>query len=168
MKTQKNIIILFLSILALGAATGCENKSSLANEAIESREDCTMLNPNIGKSATFSTRDHNVGGTATILSDCEIEITDFTFDGGGSDVRVYGALDESSFRGGINLSPEDLKDFGATGEPNFRDTFSVFLEEGTFFLNDPNNANPTADNQINALSIWCVPFRRNFGSLTFN
>ena len=36
---------------------------------------------------------HDVGGTARSIDDCTIEITDFTYDGTGIDVRLYGDLD---------------------------------------------------------------------------
>lgn len=170
MKSPKNTLVLSALTTILAFSTmGCEPDTSLSNEAPASRDDCSMLNPNIGATGMFSDLQHDVGGQATIVSDCEVMIENFTFDGGGLDVRIYADADEGSINSSsLNLSPEDLKDFGATGGPNFRDTFSVFIPEGTFFAGDPSNTSPTPENTIDALSVWCVPAEQNFGSMTFN
>jgi hypothetical protein len=45
--------------------------------------------------AVFNTKFHGVKGTATIVDDCTIEITDFQYDGQGIVVDFYGGLPEA-------------------------------------------------------------------------
>jgi len=150
---KKTLLILNLSLSLI--FTACGGDTEVANETPEVQVGCSTDHPSVGKTGLFSNLQHNVGGTATVISDCEIEITNFSFDGGGVDVRVYGATDENSFLAGYSLS-DNLRDNGGNGDPEFLETFSVFIPEEVDMKD------------IGALSIWCVPFEASFGSLELN
>lgn len=110
---------------------------------------CGDDHPLVGESRNFIRRAHGVSGKATILSNCEIKIEEFSFDGGGAgNVVIWGSLN-SNFDIGYALS-ENL-----FGDEFSNEDFSVFLPED-MSLND-----------INSLSVWCIPFRANFGSVQF-
>ena len=146
MKRIKTKILIWM-LLSLSISACGPERSEVANETPSVRG-CAADSPQIGKSAFFSSLQHGVSGRATIVSNCEIEVDQFNYDGGGIDVRVYGAID-GNFIDGISLS-NDL-----TGPSHNNETFNIFLPADTDF------------DTINSLSIWCVDFRVNFGSLQF-
>jgi|GEM_PF-5878003 len=150
---KRTFLILNLSLSLI--FTSCGGDTEVANETPEVQVGCTADHPSVGKSGEFSNLQHNVGGTLTVVSDCEVEITNFSFDGGGVNVRVYGATDENNFLAGYSLS-DNLRENGGNGDPEFQETFSVFLPEGVTF------------DDVNAFSIWCVPFEASFGTVTLN
>lgn len=109
---------------------------------------CSMDSSKIGQTASLSTLFHDVSGTVTIIDDCSIEITGFTFDGGGIDVQIYAGID-GQFQpssGGFSLS-EDL--VGIAYENN---TLRLTLPEGKS-LDD-----------FNSISVWCVAVGVSFGT----
>ncbi|MEM6995856.1 MAG: DM13 domain-containing protein [Myxococcota bacterium] len=107
---------------------------------------CGVTHPMVGATAQLQANSHNVGGTATIVDDCTIEITDFTFDGGGIDVRVYGGRD-GDYDAGFAIGEDLTRPTGYDGE-----TITVQLDE-SMSLDD-----------LNGVSIWCVPVGVDFGS----
>ena len=111
-------------------------------------EGCPSTHPRIGQTAEFTTRSHRVAGTATIVDDCTIRIDNFSFDGGGINIRVW-AGNGDFIATGFSLS-ENL--FGQVFE---NDTLTVTLPEGTTF------------DDVDRLSIWCVPVRISFGDGIF-
>ncbi|MEM7136324.1 MAG: DM13 domain-containing protein [Myxococcota bacterium] len=112
--------------------------------------ECPSTHPSIGQTATLIRFAHDVGGTATIIDDCTVQIDDFTFDGLGIDVRFYGGLD-GDYDNGFSMS-EDLRRVGGyAGETVFAQ-----LPEGRT-LND-----------LNGISVWCVPVAQTFGDGLFN
>lgn len=110
---------------------------------------CGVTHPLVGTTAELRGFQHAVGGTARVLDDCTIEISDFTFDGGGIDVRVYGARD-SDYDNGFSIGPDLTRPQGWTGE-----TLTVQLTEDQS-LDD-----------LDGISIWCVPVGVDFGSGLF-
>jgi len=59
-------------------------------------EDCTAEHPYVGRSLEFSDLSfHGVSGTVTVLNDCEMEVTNFNYDGGGPSVYFYAAVDRA-------------------------------------------------------------------------
>jgi len=111
---------------------------------------CTSNHSRVGHTGEFITFSHDVSGIATIIDDCTIEITQFTYDGGGPQVYFYGGIDkvfndESAFEIG-DLLTNNVFD---------NDTLTITLPEGR-----------TLDD-LNSLSVWCVRFNANFGSLYF-
>jgi mono/diheme cytochrome c family protein len=112
--------------------------------------ECDATHPDIGKSAQLSKFAHNVGGTATIIDDCTVEITNFTYDGQGIDVRFYGGLG-GNYSAGFSMSTEDLRrSDGYSGET----VYAQLPEDRT--LDD-----------IDGLSVWCVPVGASFGDGLF-
>lgn len=117
---------------------------------------CGMTSAKIGQKAELINRSsHGVSGTATIIDDCTIEITNFNFDGTGVRVEFYGA--------------QDIGDFVS----NKQQTFSI---DRTDFLRRPGYVNETVTvrlqpgvslDDFNSISVWCVPIGIDFGSGTF-
>jgi len=91
---------------------------------------------------------YGISGVVTIVSDCQIEISDFFYNGLGPNISVYGAVD-GDFRSGVNMSvPLNGRTF--EGE-----TLNLFLPEGSSF------------DEINSFSIWCFEFDVDFSSASF-
>ena len=110
---------------------------------------CGSDHPLVGEERLFSTLAHGVSGKATILSNCEIRIENFNFDGGGAgNVAIWGAKD-SNFLLGYTVSDNLF------GQDFVNEDFNVFLPENMSF------------DDINSLSVWCIPFNANFGSVQF-
>jgi hypothetical protein len=101
----------------------------------------------VGQTATFQTHAHGVAGTAHILDANTIELRNFTFDGGGIDVRVI-LSSNSSF------SPYTIISSNLVGT-SFSDATVQFPISG-INLDD-----------VNYISIWCVPVGANFGDGMF-
>jgi mono/diheme cytochrome c family protein len=113
------------------------------------RRGCGVTHPLVGSTAILRELQHDVGGTARIIDDCTIEISDFTFDGGGIDVRVYGALG-GNYDNGFAIGPDLTRSQSYDGE-----TLTVQLSEDQS-LDD-----------LDGISIWCVPVGVDFGSGSF-
>ena len=112
--------------------------------------ECDATHTKIGQVAVFTTRYHNVGGTATIIDDCTIQIDNFTYDGQGVDVRFYSGLG-GNYAGGFSMSKEDLhRNSSYNGE-----TVYAQLPEGRSL------------DELDGISVWCVDFAINFGDGTF-
>lgn len=113
---------------------------------------CTISNPRVGQQAQFNEIFHDVAGTATIIDDCTIEITDFVFDGGGINVQFYlgqgGDFRES--RGGFSASG-NLVGISYSGN-----TLRITLPAGRS-LDD-----------FDSISVWCVPVGVSFGTGFFS
>jgi cytochrome c len=112
---------------------------------------CDADHPRVGQTAILSTRQHEVSGTATIVDNCTIEITDFNYDGRGIVVQVYTGVD-GVFRGeGVYPISPDLVG------PRYTDaTLELTLPAGV-----------TLDD-FNSISIWCVAVGISFGDGIFN
>ena len=133
-----------------------EAETDTANTG-ETRVDLSLTNPSsncgndhslVGSSLTFSTKYHQVSGTATVIDNCTIHFDNFNFDGQGINVRVYTGTD-GVFSSGQIISKDML------GTPFNNGTASLTLPEG-ISLDD-----------FNSLSIWCVPIGISFGDGTF-
>ena len=85
----------------------------------------------------------------TMIDDCTLELHDFSYDGNGIDVRVYGAED-SSFRPAFTMGPNIV------GRTFTKETWRVSLPAGK-----------TLDD-LNWVGIWCVAVGANFGSGPFS
>jgi mono/diheme cytochrome c family protein len=108
--------------------------------------DCGSTHPRVGQTALMTANFHDVGGIAEIIDDCTIEIRDFTFDGQGVDVRLYGGLG-GDFDAGFGMG-EDLR----RAEPYEGETLTFTLPAGQ-----------TLDD-LDGVSVWCVPVGVDFGS----
>jgi mono/diheme cytochrome c family protein len=124
--------------------TGDEVDLSVA----DAQSDCGSSHSAVGQSLTFVGNAHAVAGTATIVDDCTIRLSDFSFDGGGIDVHVYGG------HGGDYATGPDLS-VNMVGTAFDGGEALVRLPEGV-----------TLDD-FDGLSIWCVPVGFSFGDGQF-
>ncbi len=111
---------------------------------------CTAEHENVGHSGFFNTLAHNVSGKATIVDDCTIEISDFSYDGGGPEVYFYGAIDhqydsDAAFAIGQKISGQ-------------------VYENSSFIIKLPSDKSL---GDLTGLSVWCVDFAANFGQMEF-
>jgi cytochrome c len=109
---------------------------------------CGTTHPMVGSSLTFQTHAHDVAGTATVVDDCTIRLTDFSFDGGGIDVRVIGGTG-GAYDDGVTLSINLV---------------ATVFDEGQALIRLPEGV--TLDD-FDGLSVWCVPVGLSFGDGLF-
>ncbi len=115
----------------------------------------TSSHPLVGTTAQFTEFSHDIAGTVTILDDRTIEVSNFVYDGQGLEVFFYlGRPDPdlprgSDFFNGIEVGPQ------LRGRPFNGETITLTLPD-----------NITLDD-INGISVWCVPFGIDFGSAIF-
>jgi hypothetical protein len=105
----------------------------------------------VGQTGELSTLAHSVSGTATIVDDCTIEITNFNYDGGGIIVEVYAGIDED-YQPPVGFAISD-------------NIFGTRFENQTFTVQLPTNK--TLDD-LNGISIWCSDVGVSFGDSLFN
>jgi len=111
----------------------------------------SSVNPLVGTSAEFSNFAHDVSGTLTIIDDRTLQVTNFSYDGGGPSVFFYTGVDgDYRTQSGGQIIGEML---------NGR----VFDNE-TITLTIPDNL--TLDD-FNGVSVWCDIFSANFGDAQF-
>lgn len=117
---------------------GSDNGSSGANST----------HPLVGTTAEFSNFSHGIGGTLTVIDDRTLEVTNFTYDGGGPSVFFYLGTDGEfgRNRGGILVGPR------LNGRTYNGDTIRFELPTGV-----------TLDD-FNGVSVWCELFGIDFGS----
>ncbi len=115
---------------------------------IEEPSSCGDDHAKVGFTGSFNTLAHNVSGTAEIIDNCTIRINNFTFDGDGLSVFFYGGIN-SDFENGFAIGNDLL------GQVFSNETVTIKL---------PNNYSL---DDLTDLSVWCVPVKVNFGSLTF-
>jgi hypothetical protein len=119
----------------------------LNNQGVTS---CGTAHAKIGYSGDFETFAHNVSGKATIIDDCTIEISQFSYDGGGPDVYMYGAKDHDyNSSSAFSLGPK------LNGRVHNNESFLIKLPNGK-----------TLDD-LTGLSVWCVDFAADFGHMEF-
>jgi cytochrome c len=111
---------------------------------------CGKTHPRIGWKADLgiNTGEGQVSGFVTMVDDCTLELTNFSYDGNGIDVRVYGSKN-NTFRPGFVIGPDLF------GHPFNKATLRVQLPVGKT-LSD-----------LDWVSIWCVAVGANFGSGPF-
>ncbi len=145
---MKNLIscTLFVLLGLLSCTTGVEQ----ANEAAEPRE-CESTHTMVGRTSNFFEGNiYGISGQVTIVSDCEIEISNFFYNGAGPNVSIYAGRNGNYGRGvGINLS-ETINGQRFTGE-----TLNLFLPQGVTF------------DDVNSFSVWCFEFDVDFSSANF-
>ena len=112
------------------------------------RRRCAPSHERVGKTAVLSGR-RRINGTATIVDDCTIRIDNFDFDGGGIDVRIYGGLN-GNYDDGFAMGENLVRSTGYFGE-----TLTVQLPPGR-----------TLD-EVDGISVWCIPIEVSFGEGTF-
>jgi len=117
----------------------------------ETGSGCASTHSKIGYTGEFTTFDHDVAGTATIIDDCTIEITNFTYDGRGPAVYFYAGIDHD-----YNADTAfEIGDF-LTGTAFDNETVRITLPEGRTF------------DDLTGISVWCVRFNADFGNVEFS
>src|SRR5260221_5109870 len=111
---------------------------------------CTRRNARVGWKADLgiNTGEGQVSGFVTMVDDCTLELTSFSYDGNGIEVRVYGSK-SSTFRPGFTIGPD------LVGRVFNKAVLRVTLPAGK-----------TLDD-LDWVSIWCVKAGANFGSGPF-
>ncbi len=89
-----------------------------------------------------------VSGFVTMIDDCTLQLTDFSYDGNGIEVRVFGSK-SSTFRPGFAIGPD------LVGRVFTKATLTVTLPPGKR-LED-----------LDWVAIWCIKAGANFGSGQF-
>lgn len=112
--------------------------------------ECAKTHPRVGWTADLgvNTGEGQVSGFVTMVDDCTLELHDFSYDGNGIDVRVYGAKD-SSFRPAVTMGPNIV------GRTFSKETWRVTLPKDKT-LED-----------FDWVGIWCVAVGADFGSGPF-
>jgi hypothetical protein len=130
-----------------GAPDGSANGS---DATVDSGGGCPKTNPRVGWTANLgiNTGEGQVSGFVTMVDDCTLQLTNFSYDGSGIDVRVYGSM-SSSFSPGFIIGPD------LVGQAFTNATLSVTLPAGK-----------TLDD-LDWVAIWCVDAKANFGSGPF-
>jgi len=123
------------------------NAEMAQNNLLTSLSGCTKNHSTIGQTATLTTRSHGVAGKATIINDCTIKMTNFSFDGGGLDVLFYGGIN-GNYKSGIPLGEQLL------GKKFNQATYLISLRKGDL-------------DKLNSLSVWCVDVDVSFGDGSF-
>ncbi len=115
---------------------------------------CGDDHPKVGQTAELQELFHDVGGIAEIVDNCTIEIREFDFDGQGIDVQIYGGVAEGGgpvdYDNGFSMSDNLVRPM-----PYNAETVRFTLPEGM-----------TLDD-VDGVSVWCVPIGADFGSGTF-
>ncbi|MBL8949100.1 MAG: DM13 domain-containing protein [Myxococcales bacterium] len=111
---------------------------------------CPITHERVGWVADLSAQFHGVGGRAEIVDDCTVVIHDFTYDGTGIDVRLYGGVD-GDYDGGYPMTDDLIKPGGYDGTE-----LEAVLPDGV-----------TLD-QLDGVSVWCVDVGIDFGSGSFS
>jgi hypothetical protein len=143
----------FLLTLAASALAACGSGSDNTSSTIpimtmSNSGSCNKLSPKIGQIAVLSTKSHGVSGKARVVDDCTIEITNFTYDGGGlPDVFVYGGK-ARNYAVGFPIGPNLF------GKAQANATIVLTLKDKEL------------DN-LDGISIWCVRAGVSFGDGVF-
>ncbi len=113
--------------------------------------DASASHPLVGTVHELITRAHQVKGTITILDDRTIEVSNFTYDGGGPSVFFYTGNNGnySSAGGGRIIGPQ------LNGRRYNNETLILNLPDGV-----------TLDD-FDGLSVWCDIFFASFGDVAF-
>lgn len=115
----------------------------------------TASHPLVGTSASFLNFTHDIGGTLTVIDDRTLQVTNFTYDGGGPAVYFYLGTVRPTADPGAPLSSDFLVGQQIGGLLNGRvyngDTITLTLPTGV-----------TLDD-FSSVSVWCDLFSINFG-----
>lgn len=140
------------ALLIMITACGSDNATTLpiseSSFSIGTDTQCSSSHSLVGTTANLSSIAHGVGGTLTIIDDCTLEFTNFSYDGGGPAVFFY-----SGINGIYNDSNANQISSLLTGTVFSNNTVRLVLPS-TVTLDD-----------FDSISIWCVDFNANFGEV---
>ena len=145
MFVKKSLYFSAIGILIAGCYT-----QDVVKRSDEDAKLCGNDHPKVGQTAELNTLAHQVSGTARIINNCTIEIENFTYDGGGVDVRV--------------LASKDDKFNGSEDTYLTNDIVGMSQKNGKLTIVLPDNVSL---DDINGISIWCVRFGVSFGGGMF-
>ena len=111
---------------------------------------CTSEHRSVGQTAVFNGLFHEVAGQLTVIDDCTLEITGFTYDGLGPDVYFYTGS-SAEYNDGNNFIIGPRLNGNRWSEQRIR-------------LHIP--AGQTLDD-FDRISVWCIDFDINFGDALF-
>ncbi len=149
MKTLKWLTPAFLiMITACGSDNTTTPPVSDSSFSIGTDTQCSSSHSLVGTTANLSSIAHGVGGMLTIIDDCTLEFTNFSYDGGGPAVFFY-----SGINGIYNNSNANQISSLLTGTAFSNNTVRLILPS-TVTLDD-----------FDSISIWCVDFNANFGEV---
>jgi hypothetical protein len=118
--------------------------------------DAQLTSPQVGWRAEFTkipTTSHNVSGSVSIVDENTVRVDNFTYDGGGLDVRFYLGHENTTnaFKSGLAIGSQLFgTSYDGTQLPLVIDLPAGQTLEGW-----------------NAISVWCVDVSVSFGSGTF-
>jgi Electron transfer DM13 len=148
--SPKHLLICGFILLALyGCGSGTGTPSAPAQAAVQvGGQTCAKTSAKIGQVATLQTRAHGVTGTAKVIDNCTIEMSNFNYDGGGlPDVFAYGGK-AGNYAAGFAIG----KNLFGTKVTN--GSITLTLKDGDL------------DN-LDGLSVWCVRAGVSFGDGLF-
>jgi mono/diheme cytochrome c family protein len=134
-----------------GGSTGIGGASGGgAGGAGGTSSDCGATDPRVGWTADLgvNTGEGQVSGFVTMVDNCTLELHDFSYDGNGIDVRVYGSQSES-FKPAFTMGPN------LVGRTFKKETWRVSLPAGKALAD------------LDWVGIWCVAVGADFGSGQF-
>jgi cytochrome c len=146
-------VIAFILSTGVESSSSAAMSSSSASSSSEPSSGCSSTHPNIGQTTelvprTPSAASYGVSGTATIIDDCTIRLSNFSYNGRGIRVLLYGGVN-----GIYNLA---LNNTDLRRTPAYvNETLDITIENGF-----------TLDN-FNGVSIWCVGISQSFGDGIF-
>lgn len=109
---------------------------------------CAQTHQKVGWTVRLTERFHGTRGLATLVDDCTITFSEFSYDGGGLDVRIRGAF-APDWAGGIKIGPQLL------GTRRQSESFSV------------NVPVDRSLDDFDAVSIWCESANVSFADGIF-
>lgn len=109
---------------------------------------CPRTHAKVGWRLQLIERSHATRGVATLTDDCTVTLTQFSYDGGGIDVRVRGGI-APRWAAGFKMGPQLL------GTVRNNDTLAVNLPAGK-----------TLDD-LDGISIWCETASTSFADGQF-
>ena len=157
---MKNNCLYFWLVLLIVPLTGCDSEESgvsfdpfsdsVYEFSIGTDTLCSSSHSRVGSSASFSSLAHGVSGTVTVIDDCTLEFTNFSYVGGGPVVYFYSGT--NGLYTGANARQISAL---LTGTSFSNDTLRIVL---------PDNASL---DDFDGISVWCVDFDVSFGEARF-
>lgn len=113
-------------------------------------QECGDDHPMVGKTAVINGKGYDVAGTVSIVDNCTLVVEDFSYDGGGIDVRWFAGTD-------LNFDPP-------TGFAMSEDLLGMEFRGATYTIHIPPGRSL---DDFDSVSVWCVAAGQDFGSAQF-
>ena len=150
-------VLLCTTIAACSSDSDDNNDNELVQDTQEQTAEQMSSNyecgnsdhPDVGQLAVLSTNSHQVAGQVLVKDNCTLEVTSFTYDGGGPSVYFYGGVDGNYTYRGFSIGP------ALHGTVFDNETLTITLES------------PKQLYDMNGVSVWCADFSVSFGDGLF-